>query len=250
MAEQPTPLLDWVPGTVLLSGIVGSTAYGLAGPDSDVDRLGCYAAPTAAFHGLDLPIDKAATVSRKAPDPDHTLHEARKFVSLCMVANPTVTELLWLPEDLYEVRHPLGRLLIKWRREFIRADKVRAAYLGYASQQLARLRETGLFASKQRARAEKHGRHLLRLLDQGVGFYTTGVLTVRVNDPQRYFDFGRRIAEDPQLGVAELARAERIFDGCHSPLPTEVDRACIEAWLLNVRALFFLQPQMKALTLA
>ena len=35
-------------GTVLLSGIVGSTAYGLAGPDSDVDRLGMYAAPSSS----------------------------------------------------------------------------------------------------------------------------------------------------------------------------------------------------------
>jgi hypothetical protein len=44
--------------TVLLQGIVGSTAYGLAGPHSDVDRLGVYAALTWAFHGLRLPIDK------------------------------------------------------------------------------------------------------------------------------------------------------------------------------------------------
>jgi hypothetical protein len=35
-----------VPGTVLLSGIVGSQAYGLATPDSDVDRLGMFAFPT------------------------------------------------------------------------------------------------------------------------------------------------------------------------------------------------------------
>ena len=38
--------------TILLQGIVGSTAYGLAGPDSDVDRLGVYAAPTLDFARL------------------------------------------------------------------------------------------------------------------------------------------------------------------------------------------------------
>ncbi len=43
------------PGTVLLAGIVGSTAYGLAGPDSDVDRLGVFAAPTLSLLGLDAP---------------------------------------------------------------------------------------------------------------------------------------------------------------------------------------------------
>lgn len=35
-------------GAMLLAGIVGSTAYGLAGPDSDVDRLGVFAVPTRA----------------------------------------------------------------------------------------------------------------------------------------------------------------------------------------------------------
>lgn len=227
--------LDWVPGTPLLSGIVGSTAYGLAGPDSDVDRLGVYAAPTAAFHGIDLPIDKHATVGLKDPDPDFVMHEARKFVMLAMVANPTVTELLWLPETLYEIRHPLGGELISIRDAFIHADRVRKAYLGYASQQLGRLRNTGLFASKHRARAQKHGRHLLRLLDQGLAFYTTGQLVVRVQDPQRYLDFGRRIVDDPDLGEAELARAEQAFEVTRSPLPDKVDRERIVDWLLNVR---------------
>jgi predicted nucleotidyltransferase len=83
--------------TVLLQGIVGSTAYGLAGPHSDVDRLGVYAAPTKAFHGLRLPIDRAASVVVHEPE-DLTLHEARKFALLALSANPTVTELLWLPD--------------------------------------------------------------------------------------------------------------------------------------------------------
>ncbi len=42
-------------GAVLLSGIVGSTAYGLAGPGSDVDRLGMFAAPTLDLLRLDPP---------------------------------------------------------------------------------------------------------------------------------------------------------------------------------------------------
>ncbi|MFD7300744.1 DNA polymerase beta superfamily protein, partial [Streptomyces pharetrae] len=37
---------------ILLSGVVGSTAYGLAHEDSDVDRLGVFAAPTESLHGL------------------------------------------------------------------------------------------------------------------------------------------------------------------------------------------------------
>jgi hypothetical protein len=62
------------PPNVLLSGVNGSTAYGLATEDSDVDRIGRHAAPTSQFHGLHLPIGKAATwVGTK---PDATFHEA------------------------------------------------------------------------------------------------------------------------------------------------------------------------------
>ena len=43
------------PGTVRLAGIVGSTAYGLAAPESDVEELGVFAAPTLSLLGLDAP---------------------------------------------------------------------------------------------------------------------------------------------------------------------------------------------------
>ncbi len=76
--------------TILLGGIVGSTAYGLAGPHSDIDRLGVFAAPTEEFHGLRPTIGRSATVTRS--NPDVTVHEARKFASLALAANPTVSE--------------------------------------------------------------------------------------------------------------------------------------------------------------
>lgn len=88
---------------ILLSGVVGSTAYGLAGPDSDVDRLGIFAVPTLSLLGLTPPEESHVTSK-----PDTTLHEAGKAARLMLAGNPTVTELLWLPDDLYEVRTPLA----------------------------------------------------------------------------------------------------------------------------------------------
>lgn len=123
-------MLD-LPGSVLLSGIVGSTAYGLAGPDSDVDRLGLYAAPTAHFHGLRPPTGRAASVVTTSPDA--TFHEALKYVTLALTVNPTVTELLWLPDHLYETRTALGDELIGIRGCLLSAKRVRDAYLGYAT---------------------------------------------------------------------------------------------------------------------
>lgn len=220
--------------TVLLAGIVGSTAYGLAGPDSDIDRLGVYAAPTTAFHGLRLPIDKAAT--RVSHDPDTTHHEARKYASLALGGNPTVSELMWLPDELYEVRTDLGDELIRIRGAFLSAKRIRDAYFGYATSQLHRLVDTGQFQSKMRKREAKHGRHLLRLLDQGLALYSTGHLPIRVDDPQRYIDFGERCAGNPDAARPALAEAEAAFDAARSPLPARPDEETVERWLLRVRA--------------
>jgi hypothetical protein len=218
---------------VLLSGIVGSTAYGLAGPDSDVDRLGAYAAPTVAFHGLRPPIGRAATTV--SHNPDVTLHEAAKLALLCLGGNPTVTELLWLPDDLYDVRTPLGDELIEIRGAFLSAKRCREAYFGYATAQFRRLLATGQFQSKMRKRQSKHGRHLLRLLDQGYQLYVTGRLPIRVEDPARYVEFGERVAEDPAAARPALAEAEAKFDTATSVLPEQPDESTVERWLLRVR---------------
>lgn len=81
---------------VLPAGVVGSTAYGLADPDSDVDRFGVFAAPTAAFHGLSFPKESLVSAA-----PGVTYHEARTYARLALDGNPTIMELTWLPA--YEV---------------------------------------------------------------------------------------------------------------------------------------------------
>lgn len=156
------------PWTTLLGGIVGSHAYGLNTPTSDVDRLQFAAAPTVAFHGLRLPVDKAATREHKSPDI--TVHEAGKAVSLLLKSNPTVSEVLWLGS--YEILTPLGQELIDLRDRLLCAPRVRNAYLGYANQQFQRLINKGRFPDVPINRIAKHGRHLLRLVEQGTQLWT------------------------------------------------------------------------------
>ena len=225
------------PGTVLLAGIVGSTAYGLAGPQSDVDRLGVFAVPTISLLGLDTP-----ALSRVTVNPDFTMHEAGKAARLLLSANPTLTELLWLPSDLYERRVPLGDELIEIRTAFLSAVRVRDAYLGYASQQFRKLlgRADGTFSSDMRRRTAKHARHLKRLVDQGFDLYATGSLSVQLDDPASYLDFGERAAADPDVARPMLAQAQDRFDQTRSALPDEPDRDRVQDWLLRVRDAFWL----------
>lgn len=219
---------------VLLSGVVGSTAYGLAGPDSDVDRLGVFAAPTEAFHGLHWPAESHVTTA-----PDQTLHEARKYARLALSGNPTVMELLWLPD--YEVRTELGDDLVGIRAAFLVAGRVRDAYLGYATQQFRRLenRGDGSFSSDIRKRTAKHARHLARLCWQGYHLYDSGELRIALPEAtaQSIHHFGDEVAGgDINLARSHIAAYELLFDQCSTPLPDRPDEAAVERWLLAVRA--------------
>jgi len=225
-----------IPGTVLLSGIVGSTAYGLDHEGSDVDRIGVFARPTIELLGLAQP-----TESYVYKDPsDITWHEARKYLSLTIRANPTITELLWLPE--YDTTTDLGTQLIALRRSLLSARTVRNAYPGYATAQLRKLKDRGdgSFSADTRKRTQKHGRHLHRLCQQGAALHATGELTIRLDSRQAQAcrEFGERVAEDTAIGDEMIATAERIFDG-PGVLPDEPDFAAAEAWLLRVRRKFY-----------
>lgn len=225
-------------GTVILQGIVGSTAYGLATEESDIDRLGVYAAPTTAFHGLHPPLGKAA--SYVTVKPDATYHEAGKYAALALKANPTITELMWLPE--HEISTPLGDELIAIRSSLLAAPCVRNAYLGYATQQFRRLvnRGDGSFSSDTRKRTAKHARHLWRLLHQGTVLHLTGELIVRLSDGEaaECREFGERVTAGTEHARSALTAAEDAFSR-PGALPERPDTAAAEAWLLRVRAAFY-----------
>ncbi|GAA4603723.1 hypothetical protein GCM10023195_12400 [Actinoallomurus liliacearum] len=222
---------------ILLAGVVGSTAYGLATADSDVDRLGVFAAPTDTLLGLRTPRESIVTTA-----PDRTLHEARKWCGLALGGNPTVMELVWLPDDLYETRTAFGDELIGIRAAFLSAKRVRDAYLGYASQQFRKLenRGDGAFSADTRRRTAKHARHLARLVHQGRELYATGRLRIRLDDPGWYHRFGDRVAAgDLEVARQLLAEAEADFARIRTPLPERPDEAPVEAWLRAVRAAYY-----------
>lgn len=222
--------------TVVLSGIVGSTAYGLAREGSDIDRLGCYVEPTDKFLGLHPPTGKAA--SRVRTNPDVTEHEIGKYVSLLLNCNPTVTELLWLDE--WEVKTDIGAELVAMRSAFPSARRVRNAYLGYATAQFRKLceRGDGSFSADTRKRTAKHARHLRRLCWQGLHFYTEGTLPIRVENPDQYHEFGERVAADPLLAQNMINGYAEMFDSATSALPDEPDEAAVNDWLVSVRRRF------------
>lgn len=221
------------PHDIVLEGVVGSRAYGLATELSDEDRLGVFVAPSAEFFGLD-DVEQTA----KNPWTDEVLHELGKMCRLLLKVNPTVTEVLWLDRDSYVELTEIGAELIGMRRAFLSAPYCRNAYLGYAASQFAKLKDRGdgSFSADLRNRTAKHARHLARLLVSGYGLWSTGRLQVRLDDPQWFVHFGERVAAgDLQAAEDLLGNYETMFNETPTVLPEQPDRELIDAWLKDVR---------------
>lgn len=229
-----------------MEGVVGSTAYGLARDGSDEDRLGVFAAPTAAIVGLGWNRHRESIVRH---DPDRTLHEAGKFVRLALAGNPTITELLWL--DAHTVMSGPGAELVALRHAFLSTRSVRDSYGGYARQQVARLARRGdSFSADTRNRTAKHGRHTFRLLWQGHSLLATGRLTVRLTAAQRdrCFEMGDLAVSDPDRFCALFDAEDAAMRDVESVLPDEPDTARVEAWLVDFRQRAFTAENLTAIT--
>lgn len=223
----------------ILTGIVGSTAYGLDGPGSDIDTLGVFAHPTEAFFGLDK-LDE--TVKKHKDD---TSHEAAKYCRLALGGNPTVMELMWLPRELYTFESRLGLALIGIRDAFLSAPRVRDAYLGYATQQFKELKKRGgTFSSDTQHRTAKHARHLARLLVQGKMLHLTGYLQIKLDYPEKIISFGEDVASgNIDLAERAIAEAENTFNSRVCALPERPDKEQAELWLEDVRRSYLDRPK-------
>lgn len=219
---------------VLLRGIVGSTAYGMAREGSDVDRLGVFAYRTDAFWHLG---QLRETHVDLAPLPDMTEHEIAKCLTLALKCNPAIMELLWLPQSGYEVRTAIGEELRMMRGAFLSESSVRRTYGGYAKQQADRLRRRNAegkdsFSSDTKKRTAKHARHLFRLFAQGRELLETGELTVRVKDPTVYWRFDNMPVEDI---LAAFDEEHEEFQSVVSVLPESPDFERVDMFLYRVR---------------
>lgn len=148
MWNLPPPKL---PGKLLFRAVSGSHAYGLAGPDSDVDVRGVYQLATESFLGLRQPNE---TVELPG---DQTFWELRHFCQLCLRGNPNIIELLWLPERFILDSSPLMEELRALRGHFLSAQ-MSQAYLGWAKSKRMGLERVGAQAKP------KTISHIVRLL--------------------------------------------------------------------------------------
>lgn len=222
-----------VPGEVVLLGLCGSKAYGLDTPTSDEDYRGVYLTAARDLWTFNRP---AETVERVTDTVDVSVHEVQKFMKLAMGGNPSVLEVLWLPE--YVTRTREGFWLTDNRQLFL-SGKVRSSFCGYAQSQVAEVKKMharpdfGDLGSK----VEKVGRHAFRLMLQGYDLVTTGELTVRLRTDQvdGCWAAGELARTEPDVFAATMtALYERIVQA-KSVLPPNPDTAAVNCLLQQFR---------------
>ena len=222
------------PDNIILEGVTGSTAYGLATENSDIDIKGVYLLPTRKVLSMGFDLNHTTIDST---NPDWVYHEVGKFMKLVTSGNPTVTELLYLNE--YTKMTPIGQMLVDNRDAFLSTKAVTNAYSGYAFSQAKKLNnrtEQGLdgYDSSLKNRFAKHTRHCFRLLMQARQLLETGTLNVRVTPEQREYLFamGEKTADEV---VEEFMRQDTEMKNVKSVLPDEPDYERLNNLLYKIR---------------
>ncbi len=214
----------------IYSCVVGSRAYGLAGPESDVDRRGVFLAPTHLFWSLDKPPSHV-----EGPDPERFSWELERFCVLALVGNPTVLECLWSP--IVEAETEVGRELVALRDAFL-SRRVAQSYGGYARDQFTKLEAVrGRTGSIQGKQAAKRAMHMVRLLMAGAHVLGTRQILVdvgEVRDQLLAIKRGQTAWEEIQAWASRL-ESELLRAAQRTSLPEEPDRARVNDFLVRTR---------------
>lgn len=118
---------------IIFEGIVGSMAYGIATPTSDVDIKGVYIQPIEDI----LSFGYVEQVSDDTNDT--TYYEIQRFLQLIKQNNPNILELLNLPEDCILVKDPIFDEVLKNADRFI-TKICKYSFGGYAVEQIKKAR--------------------------------------------------------------------------------------------------------------
>ncbi len=120
-------------GLIIFEGIVGSQAYGIATPTSDVDIKGVFMIPPDKILGFDY-IDQVSDEKN-----DTVYMELGKFLYLLMTNNPNILELLNLPQECILFKDPIFDMILDRKEEFI-SQLCKNSFGGYAVTQIKKAR--------------------------------------------------------------------------------------------------------------
>lgn len=208
--------------------LMGSRAYGLNRPDSDLDVRGVFMATTPALLALHAPPED---LEKKDPPREFVAFELSKFLRLGLAGNPSVLEFLWAPQ--FE-QLPVFEPFRANRRAFL-SKRIRHSYRGYANGQLQKMESRIKAGEPVRW---KNGLHMLRLMRAGTLALLTGEIQVPVEGAFRQQLIAIGHGEVPfETIMAMYKSAETVFDEAleTTQLPDSPDEALVGKLLLEAR---------------
>lgn len=119
---------------VIYAAVVGSQAWGLAGPASDEDVRGCFVAPFDAASGLWECPDEI-----QHPAGEAAYWEVEKLLYQGLRGDANTLETLWSP--LHKVVRPLGQVLLERRRMFVSMN-ILGSFGRYAQSQFQKIQRS------------------------------------------------------------------------------------------------------------
>jgi hypothetical protein len=228
----------------ILRCIIGSTLYGTANEDSDVDEMGVCIEPienTIGFTEFEQDIHQSRTETG-VMITESKVYSLRKFLRLALAGNPDVTPLFFVPAKFCTVSHAVGRQLQDLYPQVL-SRLAGSRFLGYMTSQRQRmLGEQGQKRTNRPELIEKYGydtkyaMQLLRLGIQGLELLTTGYLILPMQDKDREYLLDVRNGKFTINSILQRAGGlERLLKDSidTSPLPKEPNTALIEDWMVQ-----------------
>lgn len=214
---------------LLFMKVWGSHSHNTAKPDSDIDYLGVYRAPTLDVLGM-APV--IGTIDGK--NPDYQIHEVRKFCELLLKGNPGIVEMLFT--DRLCIESDQWKFLKSLRRNFLTQQTVKQ-YLGYVEGQLKKHAKGSYLHTSGGQPTEKWAYHMTRLVLDAKRIVLGDEPTVWKEGDERQLLMDIRNGETSpaiaeQFVKLKLAEIENLKPW---KLPEQADVAVLNRWLLDVR---------------
>ncbi len=118
---------------ILFKCIRGSHAYGLATEQSDIDTTGIFIKTADELYGL------KQTEYIADEKNDNTLYEIGRVIELLIAGNPSMLEMLFIPDSCVQYKHPSINVLFANREQFL-TKQVLNSLSGYARSQIYKAR--------------------------------------------------------------------------------------------------------------
>lgn len=230
----------WLPANTHYLTQMGSIAYAVHTPESDIDVVGFtfpskdQVFPHLAGHipGFGTQPDPFSSWSQhhvfdaRKQEYDFTVYSIVKFFQLCLENNPNMIDSLFTPRRCVLHASNIGNYVLENRKLFLHKGSCRK-FRGYAFSQLAKIRSKQVSQNpKRQASIEKVGYdvkfayHVVRLALEAEQILTEGDLNLEANAP---------ILRDIRAGQWSLEHLEKWFQAKEIALEELLGKSSLQA---------------------